>query len=111
MDDAMLNAINIYEKMYGIELPVINEDLILVTTTFPKKNAENRVRNLCRLGRQIVKDKKIFWLVVEDGEQPNYEIKYLLKDLGIQYVYLFTGHSQSNCLLDTQTQNCRNDLA
>jgi hypothetical protein len=110
MDDAALNALQFYEKLYGITFPVIKQDLIAVTTTwagkgqdasvelltgqFYKPRFEARLWNLCLTGYAILQDKNTYWLVVEDGEQPDSLVKELVFSLGFQhYAYTSAGPS------------------
>lgn len=108
MDDAAQNAINFYEKLYGVELPVIEQDLIFVTTTHPGKGQsepvtpltgqfykprfEMRLWTLCQLGHRILQDGGTYWIVVENGEQPDSLVKDLIFSLGFQhYAYYAVG--------------------
>jgi len=110
MDDAALNALEFYEKLYHMKFPVIKQDLIAVTTTwagkgqevpvkpltgqFYKPRFEPRLWNLCLTGHALLQDKNTYWLVVEDGEQPDSLVKDLIFSLGFQhYAYTSAGPS------------------
>lgn len=114
MDQAALNAINFYERLYDTQLPVINQDLIFITTTWAGKGMkppavtplkgqfytpryETRLWSLCKLGHKIKQDGGTYWVVVEDGEQPDSLVKDLIFNLGFQhYLYTATGPSEAH---------------
>jgi hypothetical protein len=108
MDDAALNALNFYEKLYGETLPVIDQTSIYITPTWPGKGQatkvtplkgqfyevryEARLWSLCQLGHQIKQAGTVYWIVVEDGEQPDSLVKDLIFSFGFQhYAYWATG--------------------
>lgn len=110
MDDAALNAINFFEKLYNLKLPPIDQDLIFITVTWAGKGMaeeadirplkgqfytprfETRLWSLCRLGYKIRQDGGTYWMIVEDGEQPDSQVKDLIFSLGFQhYAYTFAG--------------------
>lgn len=110
MDDAALNALQFYERLYNMRFPVIKQDLIAVTTTwagkgqatpvdlltgqFYKPRLEARLWNLCRTGYAMLQDGNTYWFVVEDGEQPDSLVKDLIFSLGFQhYAYASAGPS------------------
>lgn len=113
MDDAALNALQFYEKLYSMKFPVIKQNLIAVTATwagkgqdtpvelitgqFYKPRYETRLWNLCLTGYAILQDGNTYWLVVEDGEQPDSLVKDLIFSLGFQhYSYTSAGPSLSS---------------
>jgi hypothetical protein len=108
MDDAALNALNFYEKLYGEQLPVIDQSGIYITTTWPGKGQvekvtplkgqfftaryEARLWSLCQLGHKVKMDGQKYWIVIEDGEQPDSLVKELIFSFGFQhYAYWAVG--------------------
>jgi hypothetical protein len=81
-----------------------HEYLILVTPTYNEPNG-------CRSGffaqriEQLKKvEQKYFWIICEDGSEPNAELNYALKEANINYVYI--AHGPTNDKGNEQRNAC-----
>lgn len=101
MDDAALNVIQFYEKLYNTQLPVIDQNQIFITTTKGSKGVEvtrlehqtpryeERMLSLCMLGYHIRQDGQTYWIVVDNAEQPDVQIHRMIDEIGFQH-YFYT---------------------
>lgn len=129
MDDATLNAIQFYENLYHTKIPVIEQDLIVVTVTRPGQGVkplvtqhfeprnEPRLMELCIMGHAIREDGKTYWIVVENGEQPDVLVHSMMYKLGF-YHFLYTSvgptkddDKQTTKALDYIRKNKMNEVA
>jgi len=67
---------------------VTEKNIIFVTPTYPR---ENRIKYLERSIATFRKVKNFLWILVEDGDRIDDDVKRLLESSGIQYRYLHFG--------------------